>query len=241
MSCLKPYSPIGTLKRVTDALWIIDGPEVRMRYFGLSVPFTTRATVVRLPDGRLWIHSPVALDETLAQALEQIGPVAHLVAPNTLHWTWVGAWKARWPQARVHAPSQLLQNERFDATCVDDVLGASPPAAWQGVFEQVVVPGSLLTEVVFFHRPTCTLVLTDLIENFEAERVCWRWRWLMRLFGTVDPDGKAPYDMQLSFRRHRPAVRQMIDWAAQRVVNAHGRWYERNGTAEVERAFRWVW
>jgi hypothetical protein len=104
---------------------------------------------------------------------------------------------------------------------------------WSGIIDQVLVPGSLLTEVDFFHRPSGTLILTDLIENFEPERVrSWFWRSLIRLAGAADPDGKAPFDMQFSFLGHRKAVRnaalQMLDWNPTRVILAHGRWYDRD-------------
>jgi hypothetical protein len=29
-------------------------------------------------------------------------------------------------------------------------------------------------------------------------------------------------------------------WHPQRVILAHGRWYQENGEAELRRAFRWV-
>lgn len=41
--------------------------------------------VVKLSDGSLWVHSPVGLDEPLRHALEEIGPVAHIVSPNFEH------------------------------------------------------------------------------------------------------------------------------------------------------------
>lgn len=41
--------------------------------------------VVKLSDGSLWVHSPVELDEPLRQALEEIGPVGHIVSPNYEH------------------------------------------------------------------------------------------------------------------------------------------------------------
>jgi hypothetical protein len=48
------YEPVNTLKPVAPALWIVDGPVVRMAAgLGLSAPFPTRMTVVRLPDGTL--------------------------------------------------------------------------------------------------------------------------------------------------------------------------------------------
>jgi hypothetical protein len=108
-----------------------------------------------------------------------------------------------------------------------------------------VVRGDVLIEIAFFHYPSRTLVLTDLIENFELKRTRGRsYRLLLRLAGAADPDGKAPVDMQLTFWRHRKAVRavveRMIAWSPERVIIAHGRWYQENCAAELRRAFRWV-
>jgi hypothetical protein len=105
--------------------------------------------------------------------------------------------------------------------------------------------GSYMTEVVFFHRKSRTLVLTDAIENFEPRKVGSLWmRWLTRLGGVQDPDGQMPRDMRLTYRRNRlqlrNAVETMINWNPERVILAHGRWYERNGAGELRRAFRWL-
>lgn len=32
----------------------------------------------------------------------------------------------------------------------------------------------------------------------------------------------------------------MIEWNPERVIMAHGRWYEHDGVAELKRAFRWL-
>jgi hypothetical protein len=32
----------------------------------------------------------------------------------------------------------------------------------------------------------------------------------------------------------------MMAWQPERVILAHGRWYEENAAAELRRAFRWV-
>ena len=41
--------------------------------------------VLRLSDGSVWVHSPVELDDTLAAALDELGPVKHIVSPNYEH------------------------------------------------------------------------------------------------------------------------------------------------------------
>src|SRR3546814_4240256 len=95
------------------------------------------------------------------------------------------------------------------------------------LIDQVLVPGGIVSEVDFFHYPSRTLVLTDLIENIEPRRVKnILYRWLIRLGGAADPDGKAPRDMQWSFRKHRAevhrAAERMIGWAPERILLAHG-------------------
>ncbi|MDP4026522.1 DUF4336 domain-containing protein [Methylobacterium sp. NEAU 140] len=240
----RPYEPLHAPKAFAEAVWIVDGPEIGMDYLGLTLPFPTRMTVVRLPSGALWIHSPIAWSDGLAAALSGLGPVRHLVAPNTLHYWFLPEWQERFPDARSYGAPGLARRAKRPLV-LDESLGDAPPAAWEGAFDQCVVPGRLLTEVDFLHRASRTLILTDLIENFEPRRVRSPvLRWLMRLAGAADPDGKAPIDMQLSFIGHRRAVRaavqRMLAWAPERIVLAHGRCYEANGTDELRRAFRWI-
>ena len=239
-----PYTPLNVLKPIGPDIWIVDGPDIRFGYGGFEMPFPTRMTVVRLPDGGLWVHSPTEPDQALMNAVAALGPIRCLVAPNTIHYWWIADWKARFPQAEVFAVPGLERTAKRPVP-TQHLLGDAPPPAWTAVFDQVLVRGDGLTEVDFFHRPSRTLILTDLIENFERRRVRgWLYRLLLWIGGALDPDGKAPLDMQLSFLRQRKAVRvaarKMIAWAPEQVVLAHGRWYETDGVAELRRAFRWV-
>jgi hypothetical protein len=96
--------------------------------------------------------------------------------------------------------------------------------------------------VVFHHLASRTLVLTDLIENFEREKMPWWSHPLLRLGRVCDPDGRMPRDMAASFRLRpghlRDVVETIIAWDPERVILAHGRWYDQKGTAELRRAFR---
>ncbi len=160
MTAYALYEPVNTLKPVADDVWIVDGPEIRMTYPWLpffKVPFPTRMTVVRLGDGGLWLHSPTPLTDALAAAVDSLGRVAHLVAPNLLHFWWIGDWKARYRQARAYAAPGVRAHAAQHFSGFDEDLTDSPPQAWHGEFEQVLVPGSYMTEAVFFHRASRTL------------------------------------------------------------------------------------
>ena len=243
MDAFVPYAPLNVPKKVADDLWIVDGPEIRMGMLGLGVPFPTRMTIVRLNDGGLFVHSPVAPAPDLFAAVEALGPVRHLVAPNSLHYWWLPDWKARFPQARVHAVPGL-QRKAKRRLRVDAELGDAPAPEWAEQMDQVLIRGPL-TEADFFHRASRTAILTDLIENFEPTRIRPRWlRLLVRAGHAADPHGSAPYDMRLSFlgrrRALRAGVRRMLAWQPERVILAHGRWYAKDGAAELARAFAWV-
>ena len=170
-----------------------------------------------------------------------------LIAPNWIHYAYIGAWQARYPEARAWAAPGVRERaaSRKVTIRIDAELGDEAPVEWAGVIDQQIVAGSSIhREVVFFHRPSKTLVLTDLIENFERRAVPVWIVPLLLLAGNLDPDGRTPRDMQATFRKGRDAARasveRMIAWGPERVILAHGRWYPENGVAELRRAFRWL-
>lgn len=247
MAVVETYEPTGTLKPVADDVWILDGPVIRFGYLGLRFPFPTRTTIVRLTDATVWVHSPTELSSTLVSEVEDLGLVKHLVAPNRIHYWWIGDWAEAFPAAATYAApgvrEQARGKQRFADYDHDLTSGATYP--WSEEIKTLLVPGSYLTEAVFFHVPSRTLVLTDLIENYEPSKISNPFfRFMFRLGGAVHPDGKMPLDLRSTFLRHRGqmgrAVRTMISWAPERIIIAHGRWYETNAVAELERAFRWL-
>ena len=237
------YPPLDVLKPVVGDVWIVDsGP---LRAFGVPLPL--RMTLIRLSGGDLWLHSPTRLTEDLAQALNGLGRVRHLVAPNLAHWTFAADWQSRYPDAMTWAAPGLRERAqvRRRGIRLDRDLAQSAPDEWAGEIEQVIVPGAGgFTEVDFFHVGSRTLVLTDLIVNLEAEKLPMLLRPAARLAGIVAPDGKAPIYLRLIIRAKREkateAAHRLLDWAPDRVVFSHGRWFERDGTAALRRSLRWL-
>ncbi|GGD47333.1 DUF4336 domain-containing protein [Sinisalibacter lacisalsi] len=236
------YEPLDLPKPVAEDIWIVDGPAIR--FYGM--PFSTRATIVRLADGALWVHSPTRLTPALAERVEALGPVRHLVAPNWIHYACVADWQARFPEAEAWAAPGVAKraSKRGMTLHFDHQLTQDPPAGWAGEIDQMIVRGSEVhREAVFFHRASATLILTDLIENFEPRKLGFWMRLATRLGGIQAPRGSMPRDMRATFRDRaalREDVLRMIGWQPERVILAHGRWFERDGTAELERAFRWL-
>lgn len=237
------YEPLNTLKPVAQDIWLIDGPAIR--FYGM--PFSTRATVIRLADGGLWVHSPTHLTEDLRAELDALGPVRHLIAPNWIHYAWVHHWQAAWPEAQAWAAPGVTDRAARKGVPVkfDHALGDQAPADWAGQIEQMIVKGSFVhREAVFFHTASRTLILTDLIENFDPGKLPWWMRIATRIGGIQAPDGAMPRDMRLTFRNHFDAlsdcVNRMVAWGPERVILAHGEWFRQDGAARLKRAFRWL-
>jgi len=237
------YEPLNRPKRVDDNIWVVDGEAIS--FYGL--PYTTRMTIVRLSKGDLFVHSPIALTKELRRQVEKLGTVRHLVSPNWIHYAYISEWAEAYPNTVAWAsPGVRGRARKFRSPVVfDRDLGEAAEKEWSGQIEQMIVHGNVIHhEVVFFHIASKTLILTDLIENFEARNINLWFRPLAWIGGILDPDGKAPLDMRLGFFKGktdlRGAVQKMIDWQPERVILSHGRWYQRDGVAELRRAFRWV-
>ncbi len=240
MDRLDLYEPLDTLKPVAKNIWIVDGPEIKFN----GMPFSTRMTIIRLASGDLFIHSPTPLPDSLKAEIDALGTVKHLVSSNFIHYWWIGEWHEKYPQAIRWASPKVRPRAAKHNINFDRDLAGQPEPEWADEIDQMIIRGSwAMQEVEFFHRPSHTLILTDLIENFEPSRVhSWWIKILMRLGGVADPDGKLPIDLYFSFLGHRDklkaAIQNMIDWKPERVIIAHGRWYEENGVNELRRAFR---
>jgi hypothetical protein len=238
------YPPLNTLKPVAQDIWIVDGPAIE---FGMPWPkmrFPTRMTLLRIGDDLL-VHSPTPLTRELMTAVEAIGTPRWIFGPNRIHYWWVPEWHEVFPDARVYLAPRIEEQARGRIDFPTLPLDRASGYPWDSDVATLPVAGSYMTEVEFFHRPSRTLVLTDLIENFEPDKLDLPARLVTRVAGSRDPDGQMPRDMRMTFRGPqrdalRTAVERMIAWNPERVILAHGRWYERDGAAELRRAFRWL-
>jgi hypothetical protein len=235
------YPPLNTLKPVAENIWVVDGPVIRFGPRWLNMPFPTRMTVMRLSAGLL-IHSPTLLTSGLKSEIEGVGRVRWIAGPNRIHYWWIPEWRAAFPDADIYLAPRIKEQAGgridFEFRTLDD----DSDYPWDPEVATISIGGSYMTEIEFFHRASRTLVLTDLIENFEPRKLPLLMRALTWLGGVQDPDGQMPRDMRLTLSKPKlkAAVETMIGWSPERVILAHGRWYETNGTAELRRAFRWL-
>lgn len=238
------YPPLDVPKAVARDVWIVDsGPLRVMGLIGIPV----RMTVLRLNDGNLALHSPTRFEPELLRKLAAIGPVRHLIAPNSVHWSFLAQWQARIPEAITWAAPGLRRRSqvRHAGLRLDHDLDAPPGEGWPPECERILIRGAGgFREVAIFHAPSRTLVLTDLIANMEPAMLPLLLRPFARLAGVMVPHGQAPIYLRAAVRAEghsaRAAAERLVALAPERVIFSHGRWFETDGTARLRHAFGWL-
>ncbi len=220
------------LQQLHTDLWIADAP---LRFVGLELG--SRMTIVRLPDAKLLLHSPIPASPDLVAEVSALGPVAYLVAPNRLHHLFVGEWQAACPDAQTFvAPG--LEEKRSDLP-VTGVLGDEPEPGWRDALDQVRVSGvPFVNEVVFFHRPSATLIASDLAFNVGHSSPLLT-RLFFRLSGTYAR--LSPTLLERMLVRDRATFRQSLErilaWPFERVIVAHGEVCEHGGREQLVQGY----
>lgn len=236
-SAMYAYS-VQMLEEFGPSLYSAEGPTVS--FFGF--PYPTRMAVVRLSDGSVWVWSPVALTEQLAEEVQSIGPVHHIVSPNKLHHLFLREWADRWPDARLYAPPGLARKRpelRFYVELDDE-----PNPSWAADIDQAVFGGSFaMEEIAFFHCASRTAIIGDLIQRLPESKMSGWKGLLMQLGGLVGAHGSTPRDWRASFLRRAPARaarKKVIGWNAERLLIAHGECAQTGATEIIAAALSWI-
>jgi len=224
------------LREIDTGIWTT---EASQRWLGLEVG--TRMTVIRLADGSLFVHSPVHLDDEIRASLDRIGPVRHVVAPNRFHHLYAADYTRNYPEAKLYA-APGLETKRRDLH-FDVILSDEAPAAWRGQIDQLVFRGfSPLNETVFFHRPSRTVLFTDLLFNMTHTDSALT-RVVLTLDGGFGSPGVARTFRLLMRMRKRTvmdSVARILKWDFDRMTLAHGDVVERGAKTVLQDAYSFL-
>ncbi len=224
-----------SLTAIADNIWLARQPVV---FYGFKM--VTCMSIVRLPSGQLFVHSPISLTGEMASQIAALGNVSWIVAPNRLHHLHAISCAQRFPEATLWvAPDLASKNPAFADY---PIIPTGAQAPWSDAIDGVFIAGNTeLNETVFFHRQSKTLIITDLAV----------------LLGPWDSFGTRSYArlnrcyhcfghsfLLKTFFRDKAAARrslaQVMNWDFTRIVLAHGPVIEHDAKATFAQAFSWL-
>lgn len=222
-------------RKLDERLWVA---EHALKIAGID--FGRRMTVVLLSSGELWLHSVAHLTPKLREALDAIGPVCFVISPNRFHHKYMEHYREAYPEAELLASPGLP--ERREDLSFSGTLADQPDPRWVTDLDQTAFYGNRIsTEIVFFHRASRTLILTDLCFNLPPSRPFFT-RLAARALGVYNR-----LAVSLTMRRGmsdhnaaRASLERILEWDFDRVIIGHGDIIETDGRGKLERAFEWM-
>lgn len=207
---------------------------------GMRLP--SRTTIVRLADGGLVVHSPLSFDEAAVRAIDDLGEVKALVAPSCIHYLFLKAATERWPRARVLGAPGL---ERKSVGVAFEPLPAEGFLESLGEGDELVVLRidgiPYITEHVFLHRASRSLVVSDLLFNVHRSD-SFGMRMFLRCVGAWQKPAQSR--MWRWFTKNRAAAQQgvvkVLGWDFERIVMAHGDPIEKDAPTTLRSALPWL-
>jgi len=223
------------LENIGEDIWVCTLP---FSAYGLTI--SSRMTIVRLPGRQLFIHSPLRLLDNLESVLNGLGDVRYVVCPNQFHYKFVRDYYVAYKDAEIYAAPGLA-NKRKELN-FHGALADKPHDPWKDHLEHILFQGApSLNEIVFFHKPSKTLILTDLASNVGPTSAPGLRTWV-KLNGQYGEFGTTRA-VKLLFKdkiRARRSLLHVINWDFDKVVLAHGEIVTEQAKIKFMRAFQWL-
>lgn len=222
------------LRQFSEAIWTADSP---LNVLGLELG--ARMSIVDYSgQGDLWVHSPLRPDDELTEEIKKIGHVRYIIAPNRWHHMFVGSFLRSFPEARVYgAPG--LDKKRKDLN-FEGILTSDHNYPWSEAVSHKVLSGApLLNEVIFYHKQSKTLIVTDLGLHICEDRSFYT-KLIFRLMGIYNRFGWSALEKKFFIKEKglfEDSIQEILGWDFEKIIMAHGNTVSSNGKTIFKEAF----
>ena len=248
------------IRDVTPTITTFSVPFLR---FGL-IKVGGRGTLVRLKTGNLAVFSPVALTSEVKSKVASMGNLKYIVAPDQEHHIFVTPWAREYPDAELIGMEGLPEKREGDASTkgigfkhvftTKNKRDMSISPEWDAEFETEYLHGHANKELVFWHKPSRTLIEADVLFNAPPTEQYSRagedpnaGLWT-RLFGGImntrgDMIWQRRFLWHASGRSDRKGIaesaRIMAGWDYDRIIPCHGDVIETGGKEKMSLLMKW--
>lgn len=179
-------------------------------------------TVAKLSDGNVLLHSPCEPSASLLDDVAAIGSVTQIVVPSWFHDLYLREYRGVFPAATFWAPRRVANAM---PKVIDRVLDHDR-TAWGDEIPTFIVRGLVtFDEHIFFHRPSRTLIVADLLTTTGPAGADPFTRMAFRLSGLDGRLRTFPYLRLLRFTVARSLCatsEQIMRWDPKGIIVGHG-------------------
>ncbi len=220
------------LQQLAPNLW-----HIEHQFNVLGMPLTSRMSIVRMQDGRLFLHSPIPITPALAQQLNALGPVAYIIAPSKMHHLFARSASQAFPDAQLlGAPG--LKEKRADLSNLREIPQPLPSDLAAEFKMECLRSIPFGNETVWLHQPSKTLILTDLCQWWQGD-LTWNAAFYAWLTG-VRHQLVVPRSVRLMVKDKaacRASCETILGWDFERLIVAHNCILEQGAHAALANAF----
>ncbi|CZT08867.1 uncharacterized protein RAG0_13803 [Rhynchosporium agropyri] len=256
------------IREIVPGVTTISVPFLR---FG-RIKFGGRTTIVQLQTGTLAVFSPTPLTPLIKSHIASISnsprPISYLIAPDLEHHMNLSSWHASFPTSHIIGPEGLPE-KRAKANASDKSVTILPFSTiftandkrstkvseeFDREFEYEYVDAHPNREIVFFHKPSRTLIEADLLFNLPAAEQYSKSGedptsgWATKLFaGLQNTRGEAVWQKRMLWYVFSKADREGFASSMQRInswnfvnlVPCHGDSFVGDGKGIFEKVMQW--
>ena len=221
------------LEKIAPGLWSQVEPLSM-----IGIQFGNRTTVIALENNKLILHSPGKLTPELKHKLDALGDVVYILAPNYYHSLFLEEYVAAYPAVQIHMAPRL-NKKRHDIPCAG-VLSNDPDTPWQSVLQQCVVEGMpAFNEVVFYHKASRTLILTDLAVNMlHPKGIMTNIHFFIHGANRRFAMSRIVKIMIKNKTTFSDSIKTIMSWDFDRILVSHGEIVPSDGKSLMKNIFR---
>ena len=214
------------LQSIATDIWLLRYPLPK---FGVDI--RRNVTVIRLSSGDLVIHSTAPFGPEDVATISGLGSPKWLVDSMLGHDTFSRDGREAFPDASYLGPTGFAADEEFP---VGELLPCPPE--WGAELQVLEVEGvPSYGEYVCFHAASRTLIVADLVFNFDAQEPVWAELLLkLAVSGDHHPGMSRPFKAAITDEdAFRSSMDAMFAWDFDRVIVGHGDVIETGGKEKI--------
>lgn len=220
---------IPALQPVAEDLWIMTFP---LKMMGADLRRTV--TIIRLRSGKLVIHSTAHFLPGDIEEIRALGEPGWLLDGVLRHDTFAKEGREAFPGIPYLAP------EGFSKAAGVATLPIVPaPPEWAGELSALEIQGAPeARDTALLHSPSRTLILTELLFNFDSHEPVWTEILLFAAVGADHHPGMSrPFRWGITDEAaFKESMATLLSWDFDRVIVGHGDVIESGGKAKLRKA-----